>query len=365
MIYKLVRVSTRSYRRVFVLLLLCLLLYFANWLYSYIIDFYVPTMQPQPVRKDMSNMPVISGQEHFIPSLIEPVVSEDNLFILVLINSAAGSESHFQKRMAIRKTWGKPIIGHKKWKIAFFLGKTNKRLTDEKRLMEAKQYGDIIIGDFPDTYRNITQKLMMAFKWTSKINYKYLLKTDDDVYVNIPLLITWINGRLHPNEPLYAGVLYRAKIIRDPSHRHFVRWSDLPQQSYPWYPKGALYVLSSDVVQEMLKIVSRVKMITVDDAYVGVLASYVGVRPVYLNGFIQWGFLPELVELFDRCTYSNIIGMADNMSPDDIYFVHQEVTSLQNSSKWMCIHVSHPILATVGLVIFLLLVLYTNRHKLI
>lgn len=321
-------------------------------------------MQPQPVRKDTSNMPVVRGQEYFIPSVIEPVVSEDNLFLLVLINSAAGSESHFQKRMAIRKTWGKPI-GRNKWRIAFFLGKTNKQLIDERRLIEAKQYGDIIMGDFPDTYRNITQKLMMAFKWTSKINYKYLLKTDDDVYVNIPLLISWINERLNPNEPLYAGVLYRAKIIRDPSHRHFVRWKDLPQQNYPWYPKGALYVLSSEVVQEMLEIANRVKMITVDDAYIGVLASYLGVKPVRLHGFIQWNFLPKLLELFDRCTYSNIIGMADNLSPDDIYFVHQEVMSLQNSSKLMCIHVYHPILATVAVVIFLLLVLYRNRHKLI
>ena len=358
------RVRTRSYRRS--LLLLCALfviVYISNSLYNFIIDFYVPTMQSTPVRKDMSNMVVIEGQEHFIPSVIEPAQITDQLFILVLINSAAGSHKHYQKRLAIRSTWGKPI-GRNQWKVIFFLGKSNTRETDEHRLKEAHKYGDIIIGDFPDSYRNITQKLMMAFKWASQQNYKYLLKTDDDVYINIPSLIEWIKNQANPTEPLYAGVLYRANVIRDPSHRHFVAWKDLPQKSYPWYPKGALYVLSSEVVQDMVQITSRVKMITVDDAYVGILASYLGVKPVYLDGFIQWNFLPKLIELFDKCTFMNIIGMADNLTPGDMHFVHEKVTSLNASSRWMCIHIYHPVLATIALVVLLIVILYNCRRNL-
>ena len=323
----------------------------------------MPTMQSTPVRKDMSKMVVIKGQEHFIPSIVKPAPITDQLFILVLINSAAGSQAYYHKRMAIRNTWGKPV-GRNQWRVTFFLGKSNKQEIDKNRLKEAQKYEDIIIGDFPDSYRNITQKLMMAFKWASQQNYKYLLKTDDDVYINIPSLINWIKNRANPNEALYAGVLYRADVIRDQSHRHFVAWKDLPQKRYPWYPKGALYVLSSEVVQDMVQITSRVKMITVDDAYIGVLASYLGVRPVYLHGFIQWNFLPKLIELFDKCTYMNIIGMADNLTPDDIYFVHKEVKSLQASSKWMCVHIYHPVLATIGLVVIILITLYNCRHNL-
>jgi hypothetical protein len=319
-------------------------------------------MQPEPIRKDMSKMAIIEDQVNFIPSIIKPEVITDKLFVLVLINSAAGSEAHYHKRMAIRNTWGKPV-GRNQWKITFFLGRTGKPLIDENRLMEAKKYGDIIIGDFPDTYRNITQKLMMAFKWASEQNYEYLLKTDDDVYINVPLLINWINEQSEPGRPLYAGVLYRADVIRDPSHRHFVSWNDLRQKRYPWYPKGALYILSSGVVRGMVEITNRVKMITVDDAYVGVLASYLGVKPVRLHGFIQWGFLPNLIELFDMCTYLNIIGMADNLTPDDIYFVHQEVTLLRDSSKWMCVQIYHPLLAAVGLLIFIIVILYKCRRN--
>ncbi|CAB4034193.1 beta-1,3-galactosyltransferase 5-like [Paramuricea clavata] len=362
-IFNIARVATRSYRRfLVVLLVLFLVFYISSSLYTFVVDFYIPTMQPEPIRKDMSKMAIIEDQVNFIPSIIKPEVITDKLFVLVLINSAAGSETHYRKRMAIRNTWGKPI-GRNQWKITFFLGRTGKPLIDENRLMEAKKYGDIIIGDFPDTYRNITQKLMMAFKWASEQNYEYLLKTDDDVYINVPLLINWINEQSEPGRALFAGVLYRAYVIRDPSHRHFVSWNDLQQKRYPWYPKGALYVLSSGVVRGMVEITNRVKMITVDDAYVGVLASYLGVKPVRLHGFIQWGFLPNLIELFDVCTYLNIIGMADNLTPDDIYFVHQEVTLLRDSSKWMCVHIYHPILVTVGFLIFIIVILYKCRRN--
>jgi hypothetical protein len=362
-IFNIARVATRSYRRFLVVLLVLVVVYYiSSSLYTFVVDFYIPTMQPEPIRKDMSKMAIIEDQVNFIPSIIKPEVITDKLFVLVLINSAAGSEAHYHKRMAIRNTWGKPV-GRNQWKITFFLGRTGKPLIDENRLMEAKKYGDIIIGDFPDTYRNITQKLMMAFKWASEQNYEYLLKTDDDVYINVPLLINWINEQSEPGRPLYAGVLYRADVIRDPSHRHFVSWNDLRQKRYPWYPKGALYVLSSGVVRGMVEITNRVKMITVDDAYVGVLASYLGVKPVRLHGFIQWGFLPNLIELFDMCTYLNIIGMADNLTPDDIYFVHQEVTLLRDSSKWMCVQIYHPLLAAVGLLIFIIVILYKCRRN--
>ena len=361
-VFNIVRVATRSYRRFLILLLLFVVFYISSSLYTYVVDFYLPTMQSKPLRKDISKMPVLKDQVNFIPSIITPDAITNKVFLLVLINSAAGSDTHRRKRMAIRNTWGKPSP-HNQWRITFFLGKTNKPLINEARLMEAKQYGDIIIGDFPDTYRNITQKLMMAFNWASKQNYEYLLKTDDDVYINIPSLINWINEQSYPKKPLYAGVLYRANVIRDPSHRHYVSWNDLGHKRYPWYPKGALYVLSSDVVQDMVKLTKHVKMITVDDAYVGVLASYLGVMPVRLHGFIQWNFLPKLLELFDTCTYMNIIGMADNLTPDDIYFVHQQVTLLQDSSKWMCIHIYHPVLATMGLLMLIITVLYRCRNN--
>lgn len=350
------RLLTRPIRRFLLLLFaVCLVFYLSNSLYNHIVDLYIPSLTI-PIKRDMSSLPILKDQVSFIRPIIRPLPRKDRVFLLVLVSSGASGEVHVQKRMAIRQTWGKPTGGEKQFSVTFFLGKTHELSIDSERLKEAAKYRDMIIGDFPDTYRNITKKLLMAFKWASEQNYDYLLKTDDDVYINIPSLIQWIRDRPFPETPLYAGVLYRADIVRDKTHRHYVSWRDLPQKRYPWYPKGALYVLSGYVVREMLEITSKVKQITVDDAYIGVLASYLGVQPVQMPGFIQWAFLPNLIEYFDKCTYMNIIGMGDNLSPKDIHFVHQEVISLQNSSKWMCIQAPYPLLF-LGIVMLVLMIL--------
>ena len=326
-------------------------------------DFYIPNLTV-PVKRDLAKYPLIKDQVAHTRLVIHPsAMIKVGVYLLVLISSGADGEDHFQKRMAIRNTWGKPVQTMKQWRIIFFLGKTYKPSVDSLRIREARRYGDMIIADLPDTYRNITKKLMIAFKWASVQNYEYLLKTDDDVYINIPSLIQWIESRPSSKMPLYAGVLYRANVIRNRKHRHFVSWDDLPEKRYPWYPKGALYVLSGKIVKQMVEVGSKVKQITVDDAYVGVLASYLGIQPVRLSGFIQWAFLPNLVEHFDKCTYMNIFGMADNLSPKDIYFVHHQVVLYRNSSKWMCIHIYHPVICTGMIVILVILCGYSYMRN--
>ena len=43
---------------------------------------------------------------------------------------------------------------------------------------------------FQDIYYNLTLKTVMGLKWTSIYcnQAKYIMKTDDDIFVNIPLL---------------------------------------------------------------------------------------------------------------------------------------------------------------------------------
>ena len=43
---------------------------------------------------------------------------------------------------------------------------------------------------FQDIYYNLTLKTVMGLKWTSIYcnQAKYIMKTDDDIFVNVPLL---------------------------------------------------------------------------------------------------------------------------------------------------------------------------------
>jgi hypothetical protein len=56
---------------------------------------------------------------------------------------------------------------------------------------ENDRHHDLLQGSFRDTYRNMTYKHVMALKWVLYFcpGVRYVLKTDDDTFVNTPVLI--------------------------------------------------------------------------------------------------------------------------------------------------------------------------------
>jgi beta-1,3-galactosyltransferase 1 len=51
---------------------------------------------------------------------------------------------------------------------------------------ENKKFKDIVQGQFIDSYRNLTNKGVMGYKWISEhcMNAEIVLKVDDDAFVN-------------------------------------------------------------------------------------------------------------------------------------------------------------------------------------
>ena len=91
----------------------------------------------------------------------------------------------FLIRKAIRKTWANLTL-FPSIKLAFILGKTDDRLTSSLIQNESDLNGDIIQGNFTDTYRNLTYKLLTAFKWISKYctNAKFIVRIHGDIFLN-------------------------------------------------------------------------------------------------------------------------------------------------------------------------------------
>ena len=48
-------------------------------------------------------------------------------------------------------------------------------------------YGDIVQGDFVDTYRNLSLKAVVGNLWVSKFcsQAEFVVKTDDDMFVDL------------------------------------------------------------------------------------------------------------------------------------------------------------------------------------
>lgn len=83
-----------------------------------------------------------------------------------------------------------------------------KELNSEQRLLkenfdriqhqldtESRTYNDIKFVDTVDTYRNLPDKLLKFLDYvTSKYEFKYFIKADDDTFVNLPYILESIEN---------------------------------------------------------------------------------------------------------------------------------------------------------------------------
>uniref|UniRef100_A0A8C9QDZ8 Hexosyltransferase n=1 Tax=Spermophilus dauricus TaxID=99837 RepID=A0A8C9QDZ8_SPEDA len=181
---------------------------------------------------------------------------------------------------------------------------------------ESAAQGDILQAAFQDSYRNLTLKTLSGLNWVNKHcpMARYVLKTDDDVYVNVPELVSELILRGGPGEQwergvepqrsaaavnkepesqalgsqavplLYLGrVHWRVKPSRTPGDRHRVSEEQWPPTwgPFPPYASGTGYVLSASAVQLILKVASRTPPLPLEDVFVGVSARRGGLAPTH------------------------------------------------------------------------------------
>lgn len=100
---------------------------------------------------------------------------------------------NFMQRSLIRQTYGSIRFLNNVHILAvvFMLGGLDAPGTDKvdisKLEAERVEFGDVIMGDFVDTYRNLTRKAIMAYDWLRTFCQEadIVVKTDDDVMLNI------------------------------------------------------------------------------------------------------------------------------------------------------------------------------------
>ncbi len=86
---------------------------------------------------------------------------------------------------------------------------------------EALEYKDIIQFGFEDVYYNLTLKHIALIRWAHRKCYeaKYILKTDDDVIVNIKYLTKNLKSF---QSGMTGHMLYILNPARNPSDIYFV-----------------------------------------------------------------------------------------------------------------------------------------------
>ena len=167
-----------------------------------------PLTNVEPIRNDFG--PVINDVTSFLyPIQIEKCAGNNvepkaNKSVFIAVVSAP---ANFERRDHIRKTWFnhlKDTHYHRNLVhfvgFAFFLGKTPDTDIQYQIKQEANLNKDIIQVDMIDDYYKLDQKAAALFNWIynncSAIDF--LLKVDDDIYLNIRNLATTVALQLSP-----------------------------------------------------------------------------------------------------------------------------------------------------------------------
>ena len=137
---------------------------------------------------------------------------------------------------------------------------------------------------FIDNYSNLTVKSMMMLKWFSQNceNTKYLLKTDDDMYINLSVLHQVVTSHdiSHEGSDLLVGSLVCSALpIRDPGHKWYMSPDIWPQWLYPPYVQGASYLMSGSAALKMYRASMATPLNHIEDVYItGILARKTNIR---------------------------------------------------------------------------------------
>lgn len=193
-------------------------------------------------------------------------------FLLVLIHT---SPKNFARRKSIRTTWG---TKNDNIKIVFIVGNVSNHNVQKMLDAENKVHGDFVQGNFIDAYRNMTYKHVMAFKYAIYhcAQAKYVLKTDDDVFVNMPVMMDFLTA-LSPygaKKLLLCNVIINSPVKRTFRSKWRVSFHEFSNKYYPPYCPGWAILYSPDILFELYKAIQKVNYFWIDDVLItGILAQ--------------------------------------------------------------------------------------------
>lgn len=221
--------------------------------------------------------------------------------IIILIMSAP---HNLHRRTAIRETWLKlnnENSNSKKVRHYFVLGSIDLKADDILHLStEQSRFNDLLILPMLDNYNNLTHKVLTSFQWLYEqldvgLNFKYVLKSDDDSFIRIDNLIHEIEQieiiflksntlitdkdspyiRIHaqsnnytsPNWQLYWGYFNGKAEIKSSGKWKEENW--MLCDTYLPYALGGGYILSKGLIVLLAKSAGYLKYYSSEDVSVG------------------------------------------------------------------------------------------------
>ncbi|KAM3864889.1 N-acetyllactosaminide beta-1,3-N-acetylglucosaminyltransferase 2-like [Diretmus argenteus] len=252
-------------------------------------------------------------------------------YLLLAIKSLA---PHFDRRQAIRESWGRAgLLANRTVATVFLLGNAAAadHFPDLSGMLshEAELHSDLLQWDYRDTFFNLTLKEVLFLEWFSQHcpHAQYVLKGDDDVFVNTLRIIDFLEGlpEVRAKDLFMGDVITNAGPHRDRKLKYFVPESVFVGQ-YPPYAGGGGFLYSGDLALRLHNISRQVALFPIDDVYTGMCLQKLGLAPDKHRGFKTF----DIEEKYrnNPCTYKSLM-LVHSRTPQDMLRISSWLVQLE------------------------------------
>ncbi|KAK7868726.1 hypothetical protein R5R35_002530 [Gryllus longicercus] len=218
-----------------------------------------------------------------------PMLCPDNgerIQLLIIVTSAP---SHREARFAIRYTWGN-FRQRKDVSIGFLVGSVSDIHKQELLNVEIDTYNDVIQSKFLDSYNNLTLKTLSLLEWVDTYcsKAKFVLKTDDDMFINVPRLLAFIDKHNNDKRTIFGRLAKKWKPIRNKASKYYVSLDQYKPPIFPDFTTGPAYLITSDIIHDLYVTALNKTYLKLEDVFLtGIVAQEMKVRRIHVSEFLN------------------------------------------------------------------------------
>ncbi|XP_069698586.1 beta-1,3-galactosyltransferase brn isoform X1 [Periplaneta americana] len=370
-------------------LLITTLQYFGAFTHIFEVDFYTSFNYPlegdiQKYVLQLRNMevpdvaPINTYNYTFISSCDKKCRETDHSGKLRLVYIVKSAVKHFDRRIAIRNSWGfEKRFSDVPIRTVFLLGIDPENIDLQADVeKEQQKYGDIIQAGFIDSYFNNTIKTVMGFKWAVTFcpNSKFYMFSDDDMYVSTKNALRFIRNptqypeyletpvialkrmkrvqysqeiisvkiapsnssgerklqqfldfELPDDARLFSGYVFVSAPHRHRSSKWHVSLAEYPYHMWPPYVTAGAYVLSREALFDMYYTSMYTKHFRFDDIFLGIVAKKANIEPFHCT---QFHYYKKEYNIF---SYRHVVASHGYDDPNELLKVWNEQRSAGNA----------------------------------
>ena len=280
---------------------------------------------------------LVWGEDQFNIRTVDLVWSPPDCGDISLIILVHSHPEHFSLRNTLRQTWARQVTeGEFKTRTVFLIGEVEQEDLSGRLEEEWRTHSDLVKGHFVDSYRNLTYKHLLGYRWVEEHCglADFVLKSDDDQFVDTFQLPRFLGTFLPPPSQTWflCNIQERAP-IRSEESKWFVSRAEWPESDYPPYCNGWAYVTSRPTVSRVLAWAEQQPYFWIDDLHVtGSLPALHGGLPRFnwVYSFLTT-HLQYKQQILEGSFYTPELMVCGDISPDQIVRVYRKAEKCHRS----------------------------------